>query len=613
MKIGHRSLQAWLCRGGALALTLAVASPLAAQEAEYKVVKGAEVSARAHARSVDVDLRDLPLVKDWQPGDPIKEIPRRHHGKPMSQQPADLAGEPQDDPLLAVQEAAPPLSALAFTTPILNFAGQGFSGVNPPDTVGDVGSGHYVQAINHSSGAAVTVYSKTNGAVLAGPFYMDSLGTGDCATGLGDPIVLYDGLADRWLLSEFSNSGNKLCVYISKTASPVSGGWWAYAFQAPGFPDYPKYGVWPDAYYVSSNESSPAVYALDRQKMLAGQAATFQRFTASKLAGFSFQALTPADLDGATAPPSGASGIFARHRDDEAHNSGSNNPSQDYVELFAFHVDWTTPGNSTFSGPTSLAMAEFDSALCGLTSFNCFPQPGSSTTLDPLREVVMFRLAYRNFGSYASLVGNLVTDVNGADRGGIRWFELRKTGAAAWALQQQGTYSPDATNRWMGSIAQDQAGNIAVGYSVSASSSVYPGIRYAGRLATDPAGTLPQGESTLVSGSAANGSNRWGDYSAMSVDPADDCTFWFTTEYSPSSSWATRIGSFKFDSCGTATPDFSLSCSPSSLSVQQGSSGTSTCTVTSTGGFNSAVSLACASLPSGVGCSYNPASVTPPA
>ncbi len=589
-----------------------VAGPLFGAGAETEVVlKGAASSAPVKARSVDVDLRQLPVAPEWEAGDPIKEIPRRSTSRPL------FRGEPErtfeEDPLLIQQDSAiAPAIDAAFTTPILNFAGQGYTGVNPPDTVGDAGPSHYIQMINGSGGARMTIYDKS-GALVSGPTQLDSLGSGDCASGLGDPIVLWDPLASRWMLSEFSNAGNKMCVYVSKTSNPVTGGWWAYAFQAPSFPDYPHYGVWPDAYYVGTNESSPAVYAFDRAKMLNGQAATFQRFTASSLAGFSFQIVTPADLDGATAPPSGARGIFARHRDDEVHNSGSNNTSQDYLDIFEFHVDWTTPANSTFTGPVSVAMAEIDSSLCGLTSFNCIPQPGSSTTLDPLREVIMNRLQYRNFGSYQSLVGSLVTDVNGADRAGVRWFELRKSGSS-WTLAQQGTYSPDATNRWMSSAAMDGSGNLAIGYSVSASSSVYPGIRFAGRLTTDPAGSLPQGEGTLVSGSAANGSNRWGDYSALSVDPSDDCTFWYTTQYSPSSSWATRIGTFKFDACGgTPTPDFSVACSPSSLSAAQGGSASSTCTVTSTGGFNAAVSLSCSGLPSGASCTFSPASVTPPA
>ena len=217
-----------------------------------------------------------------------------------------------------------------FSTPVLNFEGIAFTGAFPPDTVGDVGPNHYIQMVNDgvNGGSVFAVYDKA-GNLLAGPISLQSLWTegGACAAGLGDPIVLYDPLADRWLLSEFAatDTDNHLCVYISQTPDPVSGGWFLYDFPTPDFPDYPKYAVWPDAYYVSSNESSPAVYALDRTRMLTGQPATFQRFTAPRLAGFNFQALLPSDLDGSTPPPAGAPNYFMRHRDDEVHGAPGGN------------------------------------------------------------------------------------------------------------------------------------------------------------------------------------------------------------------------------------------------------------------------------------------------
>jgi hypothetical protein len=404
--------------------------------------------------------------------------------------------------------------------------------------------------VNSVGGTHVAIFDKAGTPIV--DFELMSLWTagGPCSTGHGDPIVLYDQLAARWLFSEFADVGNHLCVYVSKTPDPVSGGWFLYDFPTPEFPDYPKYAVWPDAYYVTSNESSPAAYALDRNQMLVGGAATLQRFTATVLAGFPFQALIPSDLDGATPPPAGAPNYFMRHRDDESHNPGANNPSEDYLEIWEFQVDWGTPANSTFTKTLDIAVTEFDSDLCGLSSFNCFPQPGSSVTLDPLREVVMWRLQYRNFGSYEILVGNLVTDVDGTDHGGIRWFELRKTGAGPWTLHQEGTYAPDAAHRWLGSIAMDGSGNIALGYSVSDATSIYPSIRYTGRLASDPLGTMPQGEHNIIAGSGSQPWERWGDYSAMSVDPMDDCTFWYTNEYVPESGyWQTRIATFKFPEC----------------------------------------------------------------
>lgn len=541
-------------------LSLSLSASLNAQstDMEKQVINGAVESEPVKPGVFEGDVRALPPPPSWKKGDRMHEVnPRRVYPRPPLKPP-----EPSPpDPLLEFQgQFEESLSARVFTTPILNFEGTSFTGALPPDTVGEVGPGHYIQMVNIDVGSAVgsqvAIYDKA-GSPLAS-FVLDSLWTagGACASGSADPIVLHDPLADRWLLSEFADPslGNHLCVYISRTADPVSGGYFLYDFAVPAFPDYPKYAVWPDAYYVSSNESSPRAYALDRIQMLGGLPATFQRFTAPRLAAFGFQALTPGDLDGPTAPPSGSPNYFIRHRDDEAHNPGTNDLTQDFVEIFEFHVDFVTPANSTFTGPISIPVAEFDSELCGFVSFFCFPQPGTTRTVDPLREVVMWRLQYRNFGTHETLVGNFVTDVDGTDHGGIRWFELRKTGVGPWTLFQQGTQAPDSDHRWMGSIAMDKAGNIALGYSVS-STSVFPSIRYAGREAVDPVGTL-QGEASIIAGAVSQtAADRWGDYSSMNVDPADDCTFWYTNEYVGAGGlWRTRIASFNFPSCVTLPP-----------------------------------------------------------
>ncbi len=536
--------------GLGLAAVLALAGTAAADE-ETKTYRGATAFPAVRPAVIDIDLSAVPTVPEWQPGDPIKEIPRRHtHPIPEGFQPAPPI-QGAEDGLLRAQESEAPGTDRAFTTPILNMDGQGFTSVNPADPSADVGPNHFITLINSAAGTSVTIYNKA-GAILSGPFTLASTlgGTGNCASGLGDPVVLHDHLADRWLLSEFSATANTLCVYISQTADPVAGGWYRYAFNTPDFPDYPKYAVWPDAYYVSTNENSPAVYALDRTKMLAGLAATSQRFTAPPIAGFGFQALTPPDLDG-PAPPAGAPAPFMRHRDDEAHNPPGT--ANDYLEVWDFHVDWVTPANSTFTGPTNIAVTDFSSDLCGFFTFSCIPMPGTGTRLDPLREVIMFRLAYRNFGTHRALIGNLVTNLTpppptGNLRAGVRWFELHKRGSGPWTLFQEGTYSPDTNHRWMGGSAMDQDRNFAVAYSIS-SSSVNPGLRYAGRLWNDTLGTLPQGEATIVNGATANGSNRWGDYFQMGVDPSDNCTFWFYGAYSPTSQWRTRFATFKFDSC----------------------------------------------------------------
>lgn len=508
---------------------------VSAQRQNFPVVRGAQATLSRPPHVFRGNLARLSRLRPWLPGDPIKVIPRRQYPSLAAPRAAPI---PRRDPHLDAQSLAPRLPSGRFQEPVLDFVGQEFSGANPPDTAGDVGPSYYIQMINAPSGATFVIYDKSDGSVAAGPTLLGSMGAGNCASGLGDPVVLYDQLAERWFLSEFSWSANVLCVYVSITSDPIAGGWYGYEFATPNFPDYPKYSVWPDAYYVTTNEgNAPPVYALERDKMLTGAAATSQRLTTDGLAGFGFEALTPADLDGPTAPPGGAPGLFARHRDDEAHGGST---VDDFLDIYEMTVDWATPANTTLAQIASLAIGDFDSDLCGLVSFSCVPQPDTSVALDPLREVVMWRLAYRNFGTHETLVGNLATDVNGADHHGIRWFELRRNGGA-WSVYQEGTLAPDPDHRWMGAIAMNGAGDIVLGYNVS-SSSTYPSLRYTGRFADDPLGTLPRGEHVLVAGSGSNSSNRYGDYSAMSVDPSDDRTFWFTGEYNAASSWSTHIG-----------------------------------------------------------------------
>jgi hypothetical protein len=259
--------------------------------------------------------------------------------------------------------------------------------------------------------------------------------------------------------------------------------------------------------------------------------------------------MLPSDLDG-QAPPAGTPDYFM-----EADGDGFGFP-QDQLQIWAFHVDWSTPSASTFTQAAVLPTAAFDSDMCA-GSRNCIPQQGTTRRLDAISDRLMYRLQYRNFGSHQTMVANHTVDVNGADRAGIRWYELRNTGSA-WSIYQQGTFSPDATHRWMGSAAMDGAGNIGLGYSAS-SSAMYPAIRYTGRMAGDPLGTLPQGEGTIINGTGAqtHSASRWGDYSMLAVDPVDDCTFWYINEYvqtTGSSPRRTRIGSFQLPGCGSGGP-----------------------------------------------------------
>jgi len=226
-------------------------------------------------------VRDLPQgLIEFGSGQDIN--PRRTYDRGAAPALEGVAGV---DPLLKQQSGvSAPGAGEGFDTPLINIAGQNYTGVNPPDTVGDVGPNHYIQMVNSGGGASVTIYNKS-GTLVFGPFMLDTLGVGGaCASGFGDPIVLYDRQADRWMMAEFAGSGNHLCVYISTTPDPT-GTYYRYDFSTPNFPDYPKYAVWWDAYYVSSNENDPAAYALDRTKMLAGLPATSQRFTAPPLSG----------------------------------------------------------------------------------------------------------------------------------------------------------------------------------------------------------------------------------------------------------------------------------------------------------------------------------------
>lgn len=440
--------------------------------------------------------------------------------------------------------------------------GANFDGIanlcncSPPDPNADVGPNHVVEMVN----LHYQIFSKT-GTSLLGPNANNTIWAGfggPCQTeNAGDPVVLHDQLADRWLLSQFTDTVAPffVCVAISTTADPT-GTYYRYAFSTPSFPDYPKFGVWPDAYYLNTRESGIGVLgniALERDQMLIGNPAARQvRFTTTETATGP-NGLLPSDLDGATLPPAGSPNFFLGTRDNDF------GAASDALLLYKFHVDWVNTANSTFTGPTVLATAAFDSVFpCTPGSRDCIPQPGTAAKLDILsyRQRPTFRLAYRNFVTHESLVTNQSVEAQ-AGLAGIRWYEVRSPNGSPF-IHQQGTYSPDTSiHRWMGSIAMDRLGNMGLGYSVSNGTTVFPGIRYTGRLFADPLGTMPQGEGTIINGAGAQtGSPRWGDYSSMVVDPVDDCTFWYTTEYiqtTGSVPWRTRIGSFKFPTCVVPT------------------------------------------------------------
>jgi gliding motility-associated-like protein len=422
-----------------------------------------------------------------------------------------------------------------------SFEGIGNTAVSPADPSVDVGPTYVIQMINGGSGSYFKIFNKTGGTVVNQTYFDNFFGM---PGGAGDPIVLYDELAGRWLMSEFSSTGNNLHVAVSTTGDPL-GTWNTYTFNAPNFPDYPKYSIWNDAYILTTNENTAAVYALDRASMLTGAAATSQRFSVPTFGTIGFQAMTPVSLNGTTLPPTGAPAMVMRMRDDAWNGSAS-----DALEIWEFNIDWANPANTSLIQTATLGVSPFDSELCGFTSFACIPQPGSGTTLDPLREVLMNRIHYRNFNTHESIVCCHVTDVNGSDLAGIRWYELRRTGgnSGTWSIYQEGTYSPDSDNRWMGSIGISATGQIGLAYNVS-SSSTFPSLRYTGRKECDPLGVMTEPETVIIDGTASNNSNRYGDYNAIGLDPTDGESFWFTGMYNPATSWSTRIASFTIPSC----------------------------------------------------------------
>ncbi|MEZ4767459.1 MAG: hypothetical protein R2844_03430 [Caldilineales bacterium] len=539
-------------------LILLVALPITVAAQETSTNSGAGDSGGNHAIVVSELKHDLsPALRDITPP---AETPSTARVMPLLHRtPAGAPEQAQSasDPVRQTDAGGPGIPA-----PIQNWEGiDNIDGVYPPDTNGDVGPNHYVQIVN----IHFAVYSKT-GALLYGPVPNNTLWVGfggPCeTTNDGDPIVLYDEMADRWLLSQFAlpnfpNGPFYQCIAVSQTGDPT-GAWYRYAYQtsATKLNDYPKFGVWPDGYYMTANLfqagslnwAGTGAYVFDRTNMLAGAAATMQFF---ELPPSDWGGLLPADLDGSTPPPAGEPNYMAEVVDG-AWDPG--NWPNDEIHFHKFHVDWTTPANSTFNfAPIQIPVAPFSTLCVNPYIDACIPQLGGPG-LNALDDRGMYRLAYRNFGDHESLVFNHTIN-NGTGQAGVRWYELRDPGAATPTLYQEGTYSPaDGLYRWMGSIAMDQDGNMALGYSTS-SSQMYAAIRYTGRLASDPLGTMPQGEGSIMAGTGAQTgtAHRWGDYSMMGIDPVDGCTFWYTNEYIQTTgpaSWQTRVASFKFPECG---------------------------------------------------------------
>ena len=511
----------------------------------------------ASAQRLPAEMQVIPEVQhDTSP--PLADLHRMTPAQPMAFTPKLLkvlptgpgaAAPPIPVPDAALQENYLPLVGATVGLNI-DGLGQGQYGFGiqfaPPDTNGAVGATQYVQWVN----AEFAVFDKSTGALVSGPTPGNAIWAGfggPCQTfNDGDPIVQYDKIANRWIFTQFviSSQPYQQCVAVS-TTSDATGTYNRYAFAfGNSFPDYPKLGVWPDAYYISFNMflngqtfSGAAACAMNRTAMLNGTAASIVCFQQKQ----SVASLLPADMDGTIPPQTGEPGFFA--------TLGSDNRS---LRLWKFHADFANPSNSKFTGPGVLSVSAF-SPQCFSA---CVAQPGTSQRLDAIGDRPMYRLAYRKFAD-----GHEALYLNHSVRTGIRWYEIRNPSTSP-AIFQQGTFAPDANTRWMGSIAADQSGNIALGYS-EASASVYPSVYFTGRTSGDPPGTM-ESEQLIATGtgSQTGGISRWGDYSSMTVDPADDCTFWYTQEYIKANgtfNWSTRIANFKFPNCGARLPAVLLS------------------------------------------------------
>ena len=521
--------------------------PLVVQaQSETALQQRAEIS-----RPVHFDKTTKPLREMFDTGEKPEPARGGKDFEPGRPQPVENSNRPFTDPLadksVGVSSALAEIKASTNGTPVdPNFR------VAPPDTTGDVGPNHYVQWVNlryaiytltRGANNEITGFNLVPGFPKNGNVVWQGFGGRCQSDNDGDPIVQYDQLADRWVLTQFAVSSTPYtqCVAVS-TGSDPTGTYYRYAFSYDrSFNDYPKMGVWPDAYYISYNMfrngrsfTGNTVCAFERDKMLIGASA--RQACVNTTGGHS---LEPADLEGTTLPPAGSPNLLM-------------SLTSTAIQFWRFSVNWGA-GTGTLTGPTNVSGVAAFSRACG--GGTCIPQPGTTTQLDSLADRLMYRLSYRNLGTHEALVINhSVTSGSGV---GVRWYELRNAsgqtfGSAAPVLHQQGTFAPTTAFRWMGSAAMDKTGGIAIGYNIS-SSTITPSIRYAYRGPTDPAGTL--GNETIIHagvGSQTGNLTRWGDYSTISVDPVDGCTMVFTTQFQPGNgnfNWSTWIHSFKLSTC----------------------------------------------------------------
>ncbi|MCX6303631.1 MAG: PKD domain-containing protein [Bacteroidetes bacterium] len=445
----------------------------------------------------------------------VKEFNPKHWGHNTSIPGKGLPNG--DDPLWQKQAQ---VNKTPGRAPILNFEAASAT-ATPTDPTGAVGPSHFLNSWNTS----FRIWDKTGTALIPEA----SLGTVLPGTA-GDPIVIYDPFADRFLITEFYSNG--FDVAISKGPNPVTSGWYVYRFPTSSFPDYPKFSVWSDGYYITANKdqgsasTSQVVFALERDKMILGN-------TTAQMIGFPLTGIVTSgfysplgfNANGPTMPPVGNAPIVYMQDDSWA------GVTTDHLKIWSVNVNWTTPAGSTISSPQILNVAAFD-GLFDSGSFSNLPQP-SGSDIDALQATIMYMAQYRRFPSYNTVVFNFVVDLDNLDNhAGIRWYELRQTtDGAPWTIYQEGTYAqPGGHSAFSGNMCMDIYGNIGLAYT-SVSTTLNPSLRFTGRNASDPLGTMTLAESIIIDGTSIDPSSRYGDYAQMTIDPVDGRTFWSIGEY----------------------------------------------------------------------------------
>lgn len=447
-----------------------------------------------------------------------------------------------EDPILQKSFGTIPAKATG-----VNF--NGLNGGNPPDPSGAIGPNHYVQAVNSS----FRVYNR-NGTGATSPKGLNTLWPG--SSNDGDPIVLYDRFADRWVITQFQINNNGVLFAVSTTPDPT-GTYNTYSYTFQHFPDYLKFSIWTDGYYMTSNtggNNGKNVAVFNRDSMLVGAANADMIVMNLPPAAthYGFRSVLPADADG-TLPPYGTPNYMFYFQDDAWGGA-----SQDEIKILKMSVDWDTPSNSTISHHQSLSPSPFNSTF--QTSWDDIEQPGTTQRIDALASFFNYRAQYLRWGNYNTVMLCNVVDVNNQDKGGIRWYELRQDDATdQFVIHQEGTYAPnDGDSRFLGSIAMDMEGHIGMGYSISGPNT-FPSLGYTGRYWWDSPGEMTIQETVAVSGTGSKtGGNRFGDYAHLSLDPNDGTTYWYTGQYmSFNNSRRTRIFSFSTQDV-LETPQYKL-------------------------------------------------------